>query len=363
MNRREFLQLNLALLGSAVMPRGAFAADSGSIDDPAAYTHRFAEVNGIRMHYVEAGDGPLLILLHGFPLLWYSWRKQIAALAAAGYRVVVPDQRGYGQSSAPANVEDYDVTHLVGDVVALIAALGETSAVVVGWDIGTIVASHTALLRPDLVRAVVLVSAPYAFRPPVKPSVIWKSAFQDKVFYQDYFQQVGKADQEMERDPHRTMRSALYSLSADVAPGEDWHVFFNPGDSVLDNVTDPYTRKIANPRRFPDWLSETALEYYVAQYRASGFNPALNWYRNFDRNWALTSFLAAAPIRQPSLFIAGSEDTGMQWASKAIDALQTTMPGLRNKVFIPDTAHMSPEEDPVAFNAVLIDFLGALPAQ
>ena len=363
MNRREFLETNLALLSATLLPGAAMAASSGSVDDPASYTHRFAEVNGIRMHYVEAGSGPLVILLHGFPLLWYSWRKQIAPLAAAGFRVVVPDQRGYGQTSAPPNVDDYDVTHLVGDVVGLIEALGEKSAVVVGWDIGTIVASHAALLRPDLVRAVVLVSAPYAFRPPVPPSVIWKAAFKDKVFYQDYFQEAGKADKEMERDPHLTMRSGLYSLSADVAPGEDWHVFFNPGDSVLDNVTDPYARKIANPRQLPDWLSETALEYYVAQFSSSGFNPALNWYRNFDRNWALTSFLVAAPIRQPSLFIAGSEDTGMQWASKAIAGLDITMPGLRGKVFIPDTAHMAPEEDPAVFNAILIDFLRSLPTQ
>ncbi len=360
MERRTFLSANAALLAAAAWPRVALAATVGSVDDPASYNHHFADLNGIRMHYVEAGKGPLVILLHGFPLLWYSWRKQIAPLVEAGCRVVVPDQRGYGQTGGPEDVNSYDVTHLVGDIVGLMDSLGERSAVVVGWDIGTIVASHAALLRPDLIRAVVLVSAPYSLRTPVPPSAIWKATFKGKVFYQQYFQEIGKADREMERDPHRTMRSALYSLSADVAPGEGWRVLFNPGESSLDNVSDPYARKIANPKQLPPWLSETALDYYVAQYTASGFTRALNWYRNFDRNWELTSFLAGAKVHQPALFVAGSEDTGLQWAKKAIDGLETTMPGLRSKVFIPQAAHMSPEEKPAEFNAALLDFLRKL---
>lgn len=360
MNRREFVGVNLALLAAATLPRMALAAGSGAVDDPASYNHKFAEVNGIRMHYVEAGSGPLVILLHGFPLLWYSWRKQIAPLAAAGYRVVVPDQRGYGQTSAPAGIEDYDVTQLVGDVVGLLQVLGEKSAVVVGWDIGTVVATHAALLRPDLFRAVVLVSSAYSLRPPVPPSAIWKILVKDKVFYQDYFQAVGKADKEMDHDPHLTMRSALYSLSADVSPGEGWIVFFDPGDTVLENVSDPYARQIPNPKQLPDWLSQTALDYYVEQFTHSGFTPPLNWYRNFDRNWKETSFLAGALIHQPSMVIIGEEDSALQWAKKPIDAAATTMPGLRSKVFIPKTAHMAPEEDPAEFNRALIDFLGTL---
>ena len=360
MNRREFIAGNLALLGAAALPGMGVAAGGGSVDDPSAYTHRFAEVNGIRMHYVEAGQGPLVILLHGFPLLWYSWRHQINALAAAGYRVVAPDQRGYGQTSAPNNIEDYDLTQLVGDVVGLINALGETSAVVVGWDIGTYVASYAALLRPDLISAVVLVSSAYTFRTPVTPSTIWKTASTNHVFYQDYFQEVGRAERELEADPHLSMRSALYSLSADAAPGEEWKVFFEPGKTVLDHITDPYARDIANPRQLPEWLSEAAVDYYAAQFRDSGFAPALNWYRNIDRNWKLTSFLTAAPVRQPSLFIGGEKDTSMQWAKAAIDNLETTMPGLRNKVLIPGAAHMAPEETPTEFNAALLDFLRKL---
>ncbi len=357
MERRDFLSISGALLTAAALPGVARSTTTGSVDDPAYYNHRFAEVNGIRMHFVEAGKGPLVILLHGFPLFWYSWRKQIAPLVEAGYRVVVPDQRGYGQTGGPEGVASYDITHLVGDVVGLMDALGEKSAVVVGWDIGTIVASHAALMRPDLISAVVLVSAPYSLRTPVPPSAIWKAAFKDKVFYQQYFQELGKADREMERDPHRTMRSALYSLSADVAHGEGWRVLFNPGETALDNVSDPYARKIAKPRQLPQWLSETALDYYVAQFAASGFTRALNWYRNFDRNWELTSFLAGARVHQPALFVAGSEDTGLQWAKRAMDQLETTMPGLKRKVFIPAAAHMSPEEKPAEFNAILLDFL------
>ena len=360
MKRREFLGANLALLTALALPRFAAASTANSADDPANYNHRFADINGIRMHYVEAGKGPLVILLHGFPLLWYSWRKQIAPLAAAGYRAVAPDQRGYGQTSAPEPVSAYDITQLVGDVVGLMSTLGETSAVVVGWDIGTLVASHCALLRPDLFRGVVLVSSPYTFRPPFPPSAIWKDNFKDKVFYQDYFQEVGKADTELERDPHLTMRSGLYSLSADVAEGDGWMTFFEPGETVLENVSDPYARKISNPKRLPAWLSEAALNYYVEQYTASGFTPALNWYRNFDHNWKETSFLAGARIMQPSLFVAGSDDTALQWGKKAIDALETTMPGLQKKAFIPAAAHMSPEEKPAEFNRILFEFLNNL---
>ena len=360
MERRAFLTANMALLAAMALPRLSLASSGNAVDNPANYNHRFAEFNGIRMHYVEAGKGPLVILLHGFPLLWYSWRNQIAPLAAAGYRVVVPDQRGYGQTSAPEAIPSYDITQLVGDVVGLMGALGETSAVVVGWDIGTLVASHCALLRPDLFRGVVLVSSPYSQRPPIPPTAIWKANFKDKVFYQDYFQEIGKADAEMARDPHLTMRSGLYSLSADVAPGDGWMTFFEPGETVLENVSDPYARKISNPKQLPAWLSETALDYYVAQFTASGFTPALNWYRNFDRNWQETSFLAGARIMQPSLFVAGVDDTALQWGKKTIDTLETTMPGLQKKAFIPKAAHMSPEEKPAEFNLILLEYLNHL---
>ena len=129
--------------------------------------HRFVETNGIRMHLAEEGEGPLVVLLHGFPESWYSWRHQLQALAEAGYHAVAPDQRGYGQTDRPAEIEKYTQLHLVGDVIGLLDALGEEQAVVVGHDWGAPVAWNTALLRPDRVRGVVGLSVPYCPRGPV----------------------------------------------------------------------------------------------------------------------------------------------------------------------------------------------------
>ncbi len=331
---------------AAVMPGLASAIGE---DDPASYRHHFADINGIRMHYVEAGQGPLLILLHGFPLFWYSWRKQIAPLAAAGYRVVVPDQRGYGQTSRPAAVTDYDITQLVGDVVGLIGALGEKSAILVGWDWGSAVAQYAALLRPDLVRALAMVCVPYNPRGPQLPEKLWQSAFQDKIFYQQYFQEPGKAEREMDGDPRRILRSVFYSLSASAPPAERWRFLLDAGETFTDLITDP-----AQP---PSWLSEAALDHYAAEFTRSGFTGPLNWYRNINRLWEITSFLAGAKIQQAAIFIGGTEDFGNRLNKGAFDALESNVPRLKNKVLIAGAGHMVPEEQPGQFNDLLLDFL------
>jgi len=165
-----------------------------------APSHHFVETNGIRMHYVEAGTGPLVVLCHGFPESWYSWRHQIAALAEAGFRVVAPDQRGYGQTDCPEAVDAYSLFHLAGDIVGLVNALGERSAAIVGHDWGAPIAWYSAQLRPDLFRAVGLLSVPYIPRGPMRPGAIVKAVFGDKIFYQEYFQQEGRAELELERD-------------------------------------------------------------------------------------------------------------------------------------------------------------------
>ena len=360
MDRRQFLAANAALLGTALMPPMLFAATVNPVDDPGSYNHKFVDVNGIRMHYVDEGKGPLVILLHGFPLLWYSWRHQIAPLVAAGYRVVVPDQRGYGQTSCPEEVSAYDISLLVGDIVGLVDALGEDSAVVVGWDIGSFVAWHCALMRPDLFRALVMVCTAYSPRPPMTYSALWKKAFPGKVIYQQYFQEPGKADREFDRDTAKTVRSSLYSLSASAKPEEAWNTLFNPGSTFWDNLADPYERKIADPRQLPPFLNQTALDYYVQQFSATGFTPPLNWYRNLDRNWEITSFLAGARVLQPALYITGAHDTGLKWGKSSLDALNINAPKLEGKVMIPDAAHMVPEEKPAEFNAALLAFLRGL---
>src|SRR4249920_3512055 len=167
-------------------PHGALG--QADPDDPGAFNHAFAEVNGIRMHYVEAGQGPLFILLHGFPYLWYMWRRQILALAEAGFRVVVPDQRGFGQTDRPDSIEAYDISQAVGDMVGLMAALVETSAVIVGHDLGAWVAQSAAMLRPDLFRALVMLNTPVPPRGKVKPTVRLREMANGRVYHHLYFQ-------------------------------------------------------------------------------------------------------------------------------------------------------------------------------
>src|SRR5436190_3912536 len=168
-------------------------------------SHRFLETNGIRMHVAEAGTGPLVVLCHGFPESWYSWRHQLVALAEAGFRAVAPDMRGYGQTDRPEAIEAYTLLHLVGDMVGLLDALGVESAVIAGHDWGAPVAWHAALLRPDRFRAVIGLSVPYWPRSSVRPTTAMPRT-EDALFYQLYFQTPGVAEAELERDVRATIR-------------------------------------------------------------------------------------------------------------------------------------------------------------
>ena len=169
--------------------------------------HKFVNTNGIRMHYVEQGSGPLVVLCHGWPESWYSWRHQIPALAAAGFRVVAPDQRGYGQTDAPAPIESYHILNLVGDIVGLVNSLGVESAVIVGHDWGAPVAWNSALLRPDVFRAIASLSVPYSPRSPMRPTDGMKALAGDQHFYMLYFQEPGKVEKELDADPRRSISS------------------------------------------------------------------------------------------------------------------------------------------------------------
>ena len=184
--------------------------------------HREIDVGGLRMHVAESGEGPLVVLLHGFPESWYSWRHQIEALSGAGFRVVAPDQRGYGATDAPEEIERYTLLDLVGDVIGLIDAVGGGRAIVVGHDWGAPVAWHTALLRPDRVLGVAGLSVPFTPRTPVSPMRMWREAFGDR-FYQVYFQEPGVAERELEADVDDTMRRLLIGASGDRPPNGAGH--------------------------------------------------------------------------------------------------------------------------------------------
>ncbi len=208
-------------------------------DNPAAFNHCFAEVNGIRMHYIDEGEGPLVILLHGFPYLRYMWRRQIGALAEAGFRVVVPDQRGFGQTDRPDAIEAYDMSQSVGDMVGLMAALGETSAVIVGHDLGAWVAQAAAMLRPDLFRGLVMLNTPVPPRGKIKPTVGLQEMAKGRVYHHLYFQQIDKPDREFASDPRKTLRSVFYSVSGSAVGVERWRLFVEPGEPILNAFTEP----------------------------------------------------------------------------------------------------------------------------
>jgi len=341
---------------SAELPINRTRAPLGQAeaDDPAAFNHCFAEVNGIRLHYVDEGQGPLVILLHGFPYLWYMWRRQIVALAEAGFRVVVPDQRGFGQSDGPDALEAYDISQSVGDMVGLMAALGETSAVIVGHDLGAWVAQSAAMLRPDLFRALAMLNTPVPPRGKVRPTDALRELAKGRVFHHLYFQQVGKPDRELAADPRKTLRSIFYSISGDATGNERWRLFIEPGEPILNAFTEP--------KDFPSWLSARAIDYYVDEYTRTGFTGALNYYRCRDRNWEITSYLDGAVVCQPSMFIGGAADPSLEPIEMrgAYDRLDAYLPRLRKKVLLPGVGHSAAEERPDQVNQLLLEFLAQL---
>ncbi len=308
------------------------------------------ETNGIRLRAVVEGAGPLVILLHGWPQCWYLWRHQIDPLVEAGFQVAAPDQRGYGGSDCPAEIEDYNIIELTNDVVGIAGALGHEQFIVVGHDWGAPVAWHTALLHPQRVRAVAGLSVPYS-RGRIG-AMTRQENFGDNFWYMVYFQQPGVAEAEFEADIRSSLRMIYFTISGDI------DVEMRPGRKpstakFLDGWTDP--------ERLPEWLTEEDLDYYVAQFERSGFRGPLNWYRNIDRNIELTPQLESpetAKIEQPSFFIAGTKDPVLQFAGgRGVTQMDKWLADLRGKVFIEGVGHWTPMERPAEVNQALLSFL------
>jgi pimeloyl-ACP methyl ester carboxylesterase len=312
--------------------------------------HRDVEANGIRMHLAECGEGPAVLLCHGFPEGWYSWRHQLRALGAAGFRAIAPDMRGYGRTEAPPGVADYTLLHLVGDMVGVLDALGLEGAAIAGHDWGAPVAWNAALMRPDRFRAVAGLSVPYAPRGRMSGLEAMRRAGWQR-FYQLQFQAPGVAEAELERDPEATIRRTLWSLSGDALEAERWTPDLPEGGWLAS------TRE---PPALPPWLTAEDIAHYAGEFRRTGFRGGLNWYRNLDRNWALLAPFHGAPIRVPSLFIAGRRDPVLGWAGRALEALPRSLPGLRGTVLIETAGHWVQQEAPEAVNGALIGFLRGL---
>jgi pimeloyl-ACP methyl ester carboxylesterase len=317
-------------------------------------THRSIETNGIRLHVAEAGSGPLVLLCHGFPELWYSWRHQIPALAEAGFHVVAPDMRGYGQSDAPEATDQYSLLHLVGDMVGMIGTLDEENAVIAGHDWGAPVAWTAAQLRPDRFRAVIGLSEPFVPRRPVKPTTAMPRT-DDAIWYQLYFQEPGIAEAELERDTAMTVRKILYSASGDApaATGDGVPLVPRHG-GFLSRMTDPAT--------LPPWLSAADVAFYAGEFRRSGFRGGLNWYRNIDRNWEVSAAFTGLPVRVPALYIAGDRDPVVRFPGmeRLLPNLGKFVPNLRGSVMLPGCGHWTQQERPVEVNAAMIEFLREL---
>ncbi len=323
-------------------------------------SHRFIETNGIKMHIAEKGSGPLVLLCHGFPEFWYSWNAQISALAAAGYHVVAPDQRGYGQTERPEAIESYTLLHLVADLVGLLDALGEPQAVIIGHDWGANVAWHAALLRPDRFRAVAALSVPYIPRGPIagprspRPTEAMRLISQKYFFYQYYFQEPGVAEAELEREVSTTMRRMFYGLAGDTPPAQRWH-------PIVPDLHATMLGTVPNPTKLPPWLTEDELNSHIEAFQHTGFRGGLNWYRAVDLNWELLSAYSGGKITQPALFIWGDQDPTLEMpgVSKAIEHMPEVVPQSRSTV-LTGAGHWIQLERVDEVNGALLAFLQEL---
>jgi pimeloyl-ACP methyl ester carboxylesterase len=331
------------------MPQVSDVADPYT---PADAQHRLVDVPGGRIHLVEQGRGPLVLLVHGFPESWYSWRHQLPTLAAAGYRAVAVDVRGYGRSSKPHDVAAYRMTAHVEDNVAVVHALGEETAVIVGHDWGSTIAADSALLRPDVFTAVGLLGVPYAPRNAIRPTDAFTMIGGDEEFYVSYFQESGRAEAEIEPDVRGWLAGFYATLSADTMPTSgDGSVFFVPEGGQLSD-------RFVKDR--PSWLTDAELDYYAGEFERTGLTGALNRYRNVDRDWEDLAEWDGAPITQPSFFLAGEKDASLAWLGDAVKAFSTTLPGLVSSHVLEDCGHWVQQERPAEVGRLLVAWLGSL---
>ncbi len=313
---------------------------------------RIVATNGVDLFVREAGpaDGPVVILSHGFPELSYSWRHQIPALAAAGYHVIAPDQRGYGRSSKPEGVEEYDIVHLTDDLLGLVDDVGADSASFVGHDWGAVVVWQMSVLHPERVDGVVGISVPFQRRGPSLPMARMRERFAGMFFYMLYFQEPGVADAELYADANATMRRMLSLGSVTEDPDAAFAALADDGRGFLE--------RLPEPERLPAWLTQEELDVYVDTFRRTGFTGALNWYRNFDRNWELNPQLDGAKVEVPSLFIGGGNDPVLLLTPPSV--MDGWVTNHRGSIVLDGAGHWLQQERPAEVNAALLDFLAAI---
>src|SRR5262249_5392200 len=317
MRDRKFSRRSVLWAGSAravgaacaAPPKAAATEPTAAGPEPTSWvdsampevTHRMIETNGIRLHVAEQGEGPLIILCHGFPECWYSWRHQLRALAEAGFRAMALDLRGYGLSDRAEEVEKYTVLHHVGDIVGLLGAFGVKQAAIAGHDVGAAVAWQAALLRPDRFKGVIALGPPFrprAFGGSVPPTTLMPRN-ENAVFYQ-LFLQTPEAEAALGRDMRRAFRSQFYSLSGDMPP--------SAGGGFAAGMVPRKGFSLTDPASLPAWVTESDIDVYVAEFTRSGFRGPLSWWRNIDRSWELMAAFDGAAVTVPALYMAGDRD-------------------------------------------------------
>lgn len=315
---------------------------------------RLVDVNGVRLRVTEAGDrgAPVVLLSHGFPSLSYSWRRIMPVLADAGYHVLAPDQRGYGGSSCPEEVEAYDNVALTGDLVGLLDEVGAQRAVWVGHDLGGMLVWNAAHLHPDRVAGVVGLNFPPAPRGKLPPTQAFRRMVGDSFLYMLYFQQPGIAEAELDHDPARALRRII---SLDLA------ALANPDVAIRMIAPGPtgFIDRLPEPQALPAWLSPDDFDYYVTEFTRSGFSGAVNWYRNFDRNWEVLADPVAATIAVPTLCIFGTNDPTQGFHSR--DRVSDVVTGPYDEITLDGAGHWLQEERAEEVSAALVKFLADLP--
>ncbi len=342
--------------------------------------HSSVVANGIRVHVAEQGRGPLVLLVHGFPELWYSWRHQLPALADAGYRAVAIDQRGYGRSSKLWDPREYRISRLVADLIGVVRALGETTAVVVGHDWGAPVAWSAAWRHPEVFRAVVGLSVPFSgrglialpgcpFGDEMRPSEIHRQvAGEGQDFYEDYFATLGPIVDEIESDVRGWIRDAVFSFSGDALPPGMTAAQIAKLDPVAliraSAACVPHGARMrdrfATPEHFSPWFTKDDLDVFAEEFQRTGFAGGLSYYRAMDEGWEELAPLARQPVRVPALFIGGEVDAPTLWGAEAIARASERIRDLRGSVILPGCGHWIQQERPDETNRLLIDFLRGL---
>jgi pimeloyl-ACP methyl ester carboxylesterase len=339
--------------------------------------HRFVSADGVRLHVAEQGEGPLVIMVHGFPELWYSYRFQLPALAEAGYRAVAFDQRGYGRSSKFWNPDAYRIHALVKDVVGLVKALGEKQAVVIGHDWGAPVAWTAAWLHLEIFRGVMGMSVPFSGRGLIAlpgnpfgekpPHEIHRIvAGPDLTFYQEYFSTLGPIIDEIENDLRAWVRDIMWTVSGDALAAAGLSLQgMDPielirGSALCLAPGQQMRERFVSPPAMPRWLTEKDLDVFVEALEGSGFSGPLSFYRNLQNDWEDLAPMQGKKLEVPAMFLGAEFDVATWWGAEAIERAPEVMTNWLGSRILAGSGHWLQQEKAEETNAVVLEFLREL---